>query len=195
MPLYSSMQLYRKTRGRELPSNYNHVLLAELFYYQSKRWKDIASEHLAGIFDKVKLFVEDAVQYISVDDQVSAEMLERISNLLNDSKQSADKELEKLCNDESQQPITYNHYYTNNIENARRDTTRNWVKKAMQDASIGVYNRKLHIRNTAADAEKLMNALQRQVSVDMDDQACAEVLAGFSAYYKVSVHNRLRCLI
>lgn len=182
------MQLYRKTRGRELPGNYNHVLLAELFHYQSKRWEDIASEHLADIFGKVKQFVEDAVRYVSFDDQVSVEMLDRISNSLNDSKWSADKELEKLCDDKSQQPITYNHYYTNNIENARRETTRNWVKKAMQDASIGVYNGKLHISNTAADAEKLLNALQRQVSVDMDDQACAEVLAGFSAYYKVSFH-------
>ncbi len=44
----------------------------------------------------------------------------------------------------------------------------------------------LHISNTAADADKLLNALQRQVSVNMDEQACSEVLAAFSAYYKVS---------
>jgi hypothetical protein len=56
----------------------------------------------------------------------------------------------------------------------------------MQDAAVGVYNGKLHISNTAADADKLLNALQRQVSVNMDEQACSEVLAAFSAYYKVS---------
>ena len=183
--------MYRKTRGRELTGNYNHVLLAELFHFQSRRWKAIASEHLAGIFDKVRLFVRDAVQYVSVDDHVSIEMLDRISILLGQSKRKADEELEKLCDDKSQQPITYNHYYTDNIQNARREATRNWVKQAMQDASIGVYNGKLHISNTAADAEKLMNALQRQVSIDMDDQACSEVLAGFSAYYKVSFLDHL----
>ena len=131
------------------------------------------------------MFIDDAVQYISVDDQVSAEMLERIGDLLNESKQGAFEELDKLCNDKSQQPITYNHYYTDNIENARRDTTRNWVRRAMQDAAVAVYNGKLHISNTAADADKLLNALQRQVSIDMDEQACSEVLAAFSAYYKV----------
>ena len=105
--------------------------------------------------------MDDAVQYISVDDQVSSEMRERIGDLLDESMQQASEELDKLCNDKSQQPITYNHYYTDNNANSRRDTARNWVRKAMQDAAVGVYNGKLHISNTAADADKLLNALQR----------------------------------
>jgi hypothetical protein len=178
--------MYRKTRGRELPGNYNHVLLAELFHHQSKGWKTIAKEHVADVLQKVRVFMDDAVQYISVDDQVSSEMRERIGDLLDESMRQASDELDELCNDKSQQPITYNHYYTDNIANSRRDTARNWVRKAMQDAAVGVYNGKLHISNTAADADKLLNALQRQVSVNMDEQACSEVLAAFSAYYKVS---------
>lgn len=179
-------QLYRKTRGRELPGNYNHVLLAELFHHQSKNWNTIAKAHVADVLQKVRLFMDDAVQYISVDDQVSSEMGERISDLLDDSMQQASEELDKLCSDKAQQPITYNHYYTDNIANARRGAMRNWVREAMQDAAVGVYNGKLHISNTAADADKLLNALQCQVSVNMDEQACSEVLAAFSAYYKVS---------
>ena len=131
--------------------------------------------------------MNDAVQYISIDDQVTSEIRERISDLLDENKQRAIEELDKLCGDKSQQPITYNHYYTDNIANSRRDTARNWVKKAMRDAAVGIYNGKLHISNTAADADKLLNALQRQVSLNMDEQACSEVLAAFSAYYKVSL--------
>lgn len=129
--------------------------------------------------------MDDAVQYISIDDQVSSEMHERIGDLLDRSMQHAIEELDKLCADKAQQPITYNHYYTDNIANSRRDTARNWVKEAMQDAAVEVYNGKLHISNTAADADKLLKALQRQVTVNMDEQACSEVLAAFSAYYKV----------
>ena len=162
-----------------MPGNYNHVLLAELFHYQSRGWRTIAKEHVADVFQKVKVFMNDAVQYVSVHELVSAEMHERISDLLDESRKHASEELDKLCNDQYQQPITYNHYYTDNIENARRDTARNWVRKAMQDAAVGVYNGKLHISNTAADADKLLNALQRQVSVNMDEQACSEVLAAF----------------
>lgn len=141
------------------------------------------------------MFVRDVVKYVSADEHVTMEMLDRVGMFLEDSRQKAEEELEKLWDDHSQQPITYNHYYTDNIQNARRDATRNWIKKAMQDASIGVYNGKLHISNTAADAEKLLNALQRQVYVDMDDQACSEVLAGFSAYYKVRSYTYQRCRI
>lgn len=147
------------------------------------------------MFDQVKLFVQDAVGYVAADDHVSMEMLDRIAIVLEEGRQKADEELEKLWDDHSQQPITYNHYYTDNIQNARRNATRNWIKQAMQDASIGVYNGKLHISNTTADAEKLLNALQREVTVDMDDQACSEVLAGFSAYYKVSAPDCPCCRI
>ena len=102
-----------------------------------------------------------AVEYISIDDQVTSEMHKRISNSLDESKQRAIEELGKLCSDKSQQPITYNHYYTDNIANSRRDTARNWVRKAIQNAAVGVYNGKLYISNTTADADKLLNALQR----------------------------------
>ena len=75
-----------KTSGRELPRNYNHVLLAELFPYHSKEWRNIAIDHLADIFGKVKEFLDNAVHYISVDDQVSAETLDLIGDLLDESK-------------------------------------------------------------------------------------------------------------
>lgn len=146
----------------------------------------MAAEHLANVFENLSSFVKAAVRYVSADDQVSLEMLDRIETSLFESKQLSEDELEGLCEDEAQQPITYNHYYTDNVQNSQRDGARTWVKQAMEDASIEYYNGKLHISNTAADGEKLLNALQRQVSVDMEERACSEALAGFSAYYKVS---------
>jgi len=145
----------------------------------------MAHEHLADVFENLSAFVKGAVRYVSADDQISLEMLDRIESSLLESKQTSEEELLKLCEDEAQQPITYNHYYTDNVQKARQASTRKWIKKAMKDASIEYYNGKLHISNTAADGEKLLTALQRQILIDMDDQACSEVLAGFSAYYKV----------
>ncbi|KAK0871010.1 hypothetical protein LTR87_013059 [Friedmanniomyces endolithicus] len=180
------LKFYKKTRGRELPGNYNHALLTELFHHQSKKWNAMAHEHLADVFENLSAFVKGAVRYVSADDQISLEMLDRIESSLLESKQTSEEELLKLCEDEAQQPITYNHYYTDNVQKARQASTRKWIKKAMKDASIEYYNGKLHISNTAADGEKLLTALQRQILIDMDDQACSEVLAGFSAYYKVA---------
>jgi len=61
------------------------------------------------MFDQVKLFVQDAVGYVAADDHVSMEMLDRIAIVLEEGRQKADEELEKLWDDHSQQPITYNH--------------------------------------------------------------------------------------
>ncbi|KAK5708504.1 hypothetical protein LTR17_020635 [Elasticomyces elasticus] len=156
------------------------------FVLKSKKWNVMANEHLADVFESLSAFAKAAVRYVSADDQVSIEMLDRIESSLLESKQTSEEELLKLCEDEAQQPITYNHYYTDNVQKARQASTRKWIKQAMQDASIEYYNGKLHISNTAADGEKLLTALQRQVLIDMDDQACSEVLVGFSAYYKVA---------
>ncbi|KAI6578549.1 hypothetical protein MCOR06_010548 [Pyricularia oryzae] len=37
------------------------------------------------------------------------------------------------------------------------------------------------------DIEKFLEAMKRKVNVDMDDQACAEALAGLEVYYKVAM--------
>ena len=79
----------------------------------------IAKEHIAEVLQKVKVFMDDAVEHISVDSQVSSEMRDRINDLLDECKQRANEELDQLCNDKSQQPITYNHYYTDNIANSQ----------------------------------------------------------------------------
>ncbi|KAK5107072.1 hypothetical protein LTR62_001890 [Meristemomyces frigidus] len=61
------LKLYRKIRGRELPGNYNHALLTELFHYQSKKWKMMASDHIADVFENLSSFVTAAVRYVSAD--------------------------------------------------------------------------------------------------------------------------------
>ena len=109
-------------------------------------------------------------------------------------KHEAEEELSRLCEDEKQQPITYNHYYSDNVQNARQDSTRKLVKKAMNEASAQDWNGKLHVSNNSVDAEKLLASLQRRITVDMDAQACTEALAGLSAYYKVTV-SLLKCRV
>ncbi|KFZ19520.1 hypothetical protein V501_00631 [Pseudogymnoascus sp. VKM F-4519 (FW-2642)] len=42
-------RVYLKTRGRELPGNYNYVLLSELYHEQSSRWTMIGNDHLTSV--------------------------------------------------------------------------------------------------------------------------------------------------
>jgi hypothetical protein len=86
-------------------------------------------------------------------------------------------ELQKILDDEGRQPITYNHYYTDNIQNARQDALKKDVQKAMKDIVDKDWNGKLHVSNTSMDSERL----------------CDEAIAGLNAYYKVYyVQTRIR---
>lgn len=118
------------SRGRELPGNYNHVLMSELFHVQSSRWYTIADDHLTALYSEIKAFVEAVLSHITKDSRILAELWEITKLSLQESKHAADEELSKLCQDEKQQPITYNHYYTDNVQNAHQQSTRDLIKRS-----------------------------------------------------------------
>ena len=105
--------------------------MSELFHVQSSRWYTIADDHLTALYSEIKAFVKAVLSHITKDSRILAELWEITKLSLQESKHAADEELSKLCQDEKQQPITYNHYYTDNVQNARQQSTRNLIKKAM----------------------------------------------------------------
>jgi Zn-finger nucleic acid-binding protein len=127
-----------------------------------------------------------ALDHLVQEEGVRWEVLQLILEPLDRGARAGRSELDKLLEDERQQPITYNHYYTDNIQKSRQDFLRNSIEKAMREATDHEWNGKLHISNNSVDGEKLLAALQRRINVDMDLQACEEALAGLNAYYKVS---------
>lgn len=161
------------------------MLLSELFLKQSSRWSDIASEHVEKIYGEIEDFLEAATRHLITDEQVRDDVLEIAISAMKMQKTKAAKELKHLYEDEKQQPLTYNHYYTDNVQKSRQDATRKIIRKAMDNAREQDFNGKLHISNIHVDAERLMASLQNHVIVDMDAQACGEALSGLKAYYKV----------
>lgn len=142
--------------------------------------------HLSHVISSIESFIEDALAYLNADEQMNREISGRIAVSLVRNSTIAQAELDRLCEDKDGQPITYNHYFTDNVQNSRHETTRGLLRKAMKEASVEEYNKKLHISNTTVDAEKLLGALQRRVLVDMDEQACSEAWSDLIAYYKVA---------
>ncbi|KAK1638439.1 vacuolar sorting protein VPS1 [Colletotrichum phormii] len=150
-------QTYVETRGRELPGNYNHILLAELFHEHSSPWRNLAQEHVSTVLDCVSKWIQLA-------------------------RKTAFKELEQIFLDEDRHPITYNHYYTDNIQKARNKTQ----KSLLEDSLATIDVRRLNTGDSD-DRKLLVNDLQPKLCVDMDQQACEEALAGLNAYYKVAM--------
>ena len=114
-----------------------------------------------------------------------AELVDITSTRLAKSRLGARAELEQLQQDELQHPITYNHYFTDNIQNSRQEAMKKLIRKAMDETKEDDWGGKLHVSNISVDADRLLASLQKRIIVDMEAQACTEALAGLQAYYKV----------
>ncbi|EME43788.1 hypothetical protein DOTSEDRAFT_71579 [Dothistroma septosporum NZE10] len=179
-------KVYTSTRGRELPGDHNHVFLSELFHEQASRWLDLSTDHLRSMYQCLETFMDQLVSHVTEEDHTRQKLRESISAALETMKRRADEELTELWEDEAQQPITYNHYYTDNIQKARNGAAREVLKKAMADTTDEDYGGRMHISNNNVDIQKLLGSLQNRIVVNMDDQACAEARAALNAYYKVA---------
>ncbi|KAL2782750.1 dynamin GTPase [Aspergillus keveii] len=180
-------QVYQRTRGRELPGNYNHSLLAELFHSQSVRWGKIARDHLNAVAALVSSFLQAAGEFVIKDTKVRQNVQNCVSKSVQGGIQRAIDELGRLLEDEARQPITYNHYYTDNIQKARNDQSKRRIQDSLHNAIQTDWNGKFHINNSTESIDKLVSSLQQQVIVDMAKQACSEAQNDLSAYYKVAM--------
>ncbi|KAJ5787101.1 Dynamin [Penicillium paradoxum] len=179
-------QVYIQTRGRELPGNYNHSFLAELFHVQSSRWALIAREHINSISKIVSQFANLALIHVIKDGKIRENVNCLIQAALEANVEASEHELAKLLEDETRQPITYNHYYTDNIQKARHDNSMQQIEKSVRDAIAPDWNGRHNLPNTENDIAGLLKSLKSRLVVDMKEQACLDAKTDLNAYYKVA---------
>lgn len=109
-------------------------MLSELFHEQCSRWGDISRDHLLTVSSIVKSFVRAVLDHIVVDDEVRSSVRARIRQSLDANLEKARNELHNILKDEAAHPITYNHYYTDNIQNARADAAKKHLQASMDYA-------------------------------------------------------------
>ncbi|KAJ5100869.1 Dynamin [Penicillium angulare] len=105
-----------------------------LFHIQSCRWKQISQAHIGSVVSLVTQFVRRALKFVVKDAGVHGKLQKHIMATFDENTDDTHEGLVKLIQDERGHPITYNHYYTDNIQKARhdeaKDSIRNSVKKA-----------------------------------------------------------------
>lgn len=173
-----------QTRGRELPGSQNAALLSSIFHEQASRWADIATDHVNQVSALVTDFVRGALEHVIDDQQLRRQVFGILRSRLESNEGEAHRELRKLLDDEKGSPVTYNHYYTDNIQKSRLDQMRGQLQTIHE--SVVAERGKFHVSNTPEDIDQLVASCQRHVQVNMDEQACSEALTALDAYYKVS---------
>ena len=139
-----------------------------LFYVQASKWKIIANKHVETFFNAIEKFVKIAVNHITQKFEIKIKLWKRSKLFFLKNKQATKKKLFKLCEDEKQQSIIYNYYYSNNVQKTRQDVTRNFIKKIMNETSVENWNEKLHINNNFVDVEKFVVSLQKRIIINMN---------------------------
>ncbi|KAJ4194581.1 hypothetical protein NW759_016514 [Fusarium solani] len=180
-------QAYVRTKGKELPGNYNSALLGELFLEQSQPWLPIAENHVDSVFSAVSRWVDKATDVLFHEEKIRREIRDLLQDWMQRAREQASNELGKLIQDEKRSPLTYNHYYTDNVQKARLNFQRMAIKGVVDEVTQRDWHGKLHISNCSVEIEKFVSALQARITVNMDEQACNEAITELNAYYKVCI--------
>jgi hypothetical protein len=176
--------VYKNTRGLELPGSHNHAFLSELFHEQSSRWPGIASQHIRQVHEEASNFSRRALSFVVEDRHVGAEILILVTAILDQNFRSAQEELRKICDDEKIQPLTYNHYYTETIQDSRLAKVQGVLRGILSTARTS-QGGQLKI-GTEEDIQSLCASFNEHNTLDMDQTACNEAIESLNAYYKVS---------
>lgn len=152
------------------------------------RWGKLARDHVDAVANLVSSFLQAASKFVIKDNKVRQNVQNRVDKSVQENIKRAINELDLLLEDETRQPITYNHYYTDNVQKARNDQSKRHIHNAMHDAIQADWNGKFHVSNSSEEIQKVVASLQERVLVDMTKQACSEAQNDLTAYYKVSHH-------
>ncbi|PTB63389.1 hypothetical protein BBK36DRAFT_1181795 [Trichoderma citrinoviride] len=180
----AKIQAHSRTRGKELPGNHNPALLEELFHEQSSPWFSIAQRHVLRTSGTVAQWVLLAVERLYPEVTLRNLVSGILKAWLDEAKKSALEELQKLIDDERRSPLTYNHYFTDNVQKSRLDKQRKEVQRAVlaKKDHLG----RVHLDNDR-DIENFVEAIGFFITADMNEEACNEAIIQLGAYYKVAM--------
>ncbi|KAH8696359.1 P-loop containing nucleoside triphosphate hydrolase protein [Talaromyces proteolyticus] len=181
-------KLVKQTRGRELPGTFNPMIISDLFMEQCNPWEEITRKHISQVGHAVKVFIGLAVSYVA-DKATSAALMRDIFHpQLDELQQAVEAKTSDLLKPHREgHPITYNHYFTENLQKIRHQRRESEVLQSIQ----GFFN----VSNVDSPYEQsgpiklreLFNSIMQNREPDMCRFASAEALHCMLAYYKVAM--------
>lgn len=183
-------QILKQSRGCEIPGMFNPMVMADLFWEQSKNWRDIASGHINAVAAACKAFVFNVLDHVTTPD-IKLRILDRtVLPALGQTLEAAYKELKNIESDRQRYPSTYNHYFTDTLQKFQKDQFAGKLKDAAEEATVEVdqktwiggagYEKKNYIH-----PHTLQEAFDQTIERDMDQYAAEQAFDAHNAYYKV----------
>lgn len=178
--------LLKKTRGRELPGTYNPMIVKDLFQEQCAPWGDITQSHIDRAWAAARDFLQHAVCYVA-DGATSKTIFNKIVlPALGSLRHALEKgSREFLMSHQRGHPITYNHYFTETLQDTRADRQNEAFREALQSYFGADTLSTSHPVGDTINLRGLYNSLVQKSTPDMTRFASEEALDCMLAYYKV----------
>lgn len=172
----------QRTRGRELPGNFNPMLIGQLFREQSEPWAGLAKDHVSRVAEYCTLFTKDLLRSITNQDVYDKLLVHLVKPALERRETTAYAELAKALDDKDNHPITYNHYYTTTVQRIR---AKNHTKKLKMLVTKHRSERTTKDQPSLTCDDFIQDMEDAVVEEDMDRFSADDALTSQMAYYKV----------
>ncbi|KAI1114052.1 P-loop containing nucleoside triphosphate hydrolase protein [Nemania sp. NC0429] len=182
-------ELIQRTRGRELPGQFNSSIVTDLFVKQSKPWKDIVVKHVESCWIAAKQCVTLAIDSFA-DGSTSTHLLQMvIVPALNNLKQEVDVKVNWLIDSQVLcHPVTYNEQYleaVHRVQNQRRNESyKEIVESVFGEVTSDHYSNEYITESTI---ESLLEKLSQRTEPDDERRAASEAVDRMEAYYNVAI--------
>lgn len=175
-----------RARGRELPGNFNPLVIAELFWEQSSKWHLFAVAHIDQISEICRCFLELLLREQCPND-IQLRLWPKIQEEVRARRKRAIDELERILEETKSYPINYNHYYTDTIRKRQTERRELELKRCLEDATRHVEMPECSSDHTfpSIDVDLAMKYYSERMDPDMDKHSSELVLDCLWAIYKV----------
>ena len=177
-----------RTRGKELPGNFNPLLIGELFWEQSSKWQRMAEHHVEDVADVCTRFLDALLREKCPKDVHTRLWSSKIEDALTSRFDGSTREIGKIIEDIKSYPITYNHYYTDTIKKRRREREEKCLANCIDNTTQHILLPGCSSKHTSAhvDSGKAAREYSDAVDPDMENHTCEEALDCLYSIYKVS---------
>lgn len=189
-------ELVRRSRGCELPGTFNSLMIGDLFYQQSKPWKRLVERYSERILDATRTSLELISLHTTNETTSEGLIREIIDPAMERYADRLGKQVAEILDPHQKgHPITYNHYFTETVQKARKEHAKKdqarqlnaffKIKPGMGSSYVGP--------DQGFYTGELLEALNQRTEADIERYACSEAVDCMEAYYKVSANVNSSC--
>lgn len=180
-----------RSRGCELPGNFNPIIITHLFHEQSRPWAAILQRHVTKVWNAVREFLTLVVTHIAdetaietINQEIAVPALDKLLKGLNA------KSVELLKPHNTGHPITYNRDFIEALQGVQEVRRRGKIIDILEETLGVTFDAEDPEISFDGDQninlEQLIDEIVMCDELNVDSQTASNALDYMEAYYKVS---------